>query len=95
MSFKRHISYVRSIGKRSYALACAPGDYENWGGGQINKTGWAQSKSGEAPMVKIKDFTLTLQNPGGAFDPPCPTHRAPMCFSQLYSLFLGILNLRM
>ena len=41
--------------------------------------GGAQSKSGEAPMVKIKDFTLASQNLwGGAFDPPCPTHRAPM-----------------
>ena len=30
-------------------------------------------------MVKIKDFTLASQNlGGGAFDPPCPTHRAPM-----------------
>ena len=51
------------------------------GGGQINKTGGgAQSKSGEAPMVKIKDFTLASQNRGGGgkFDPPCPTHRAPM-----------------
>ena len=49
------------------------------GGGQINKTGRAQSKSGEAPMVKIKDFTLASQNlGGGAFDPPCPAHRAPM-----------------
>ena len=36
------------------------------GGGQINTTGGgAQSKSGEAPMVKIKDFTLASQNLGG------------------------------
>ena len=35
-------------------------------GGHINKTGGgAQYKSGEAPMVKIKDFTLASQNLGG------------------------------
>ena len=37
--------------------------------GQINKTGGAQSKSGEAPMVKIKYFTLASQNLGGHLTP--------------------------
>ena len=38
--------------------------------GHINKTGRAQYKSGGAPMVKIKDFTLASQNLGGALAPP-------------------------
>ena len=40
-------------------------------GGQINKTGGAQSKFGEAPMVKFKDFTLASQIWGGIW-PPVP-----------------------
>ena len=41
-------------------------------GGHINKTGRAQYKSGGAPMVKIKDFTLASQNLGGGHVPPVP-----------------------
>ena len=49
-------------------------------GGQVNKTGWTQYKSGGgAPMVKIKDFTLASQNLGGTRAPPVPyPSRAPM-----------------
>ena len=36
-------------------------------------------------MVKIKDFTLASQNLGGACDPPCPTHWAPMAVPMLLS----------
>ena len=42
------------------------------GGGKLIKLGGAQSKSGEAPMVKIKDFPLASQNLGGGIWPPVP-----------------------
>ena len=61
------------------------------GGGQINKTRGAQSKSGEAPMVKIKDFTLASQNlGGGGIWPPVPyTPGAHACHSREESACVG------
>ena len=57
----------------------APGDYENWGDKLIKLGGGAQSKSGEAPMVKIKDFTLASQNRGGGHLTPRALHTGRPC----------------
>ena len=49
-------------------------DYENWDGTLI-----IFIKTGGAPMVKIKDFTIGSKTLGGARAPPCPTQLPPMC----------------
>ena len=86
--FKHHFNLAHSLSGSNSIIDSHGVNLTPWVGGGI-KIGEGHNKnlggtiskcykSGGAPMVKIKDFTLASKNRGVGTCPPCPTHLQPM-----------------